>query len=53
MRDLAAEGWALHQQGTRALCLGNAIEAQTLLRQALNLRVQLGDRTGVDVTGHN
>lgn len=53
MRDLAAEGWALHQLGTRALCLGNAVVAQTFLSQALNIRVRLGDRAGADVTRHN
>jgi hypothetical protein len=51
--DQAAEGWALHQLGTRALCLGDAPTARTSLTQALRLREALGDRTGAVVTQHN
>ncbi|HEY9749546.1 MAG TPA: hypothetical protein V6C63_12755, partial [Allocoleopsis sp.] len=41
--DSAAEAWALHQLGTRALCLENIAIARELLTQALQLRAALGD----------
>ena len=41
--DRAAEAWALHQLGTRALCLGDAGLARTLLGQAVKLREALPD----------
>ena len=41
--DRAAEAWALHQLGTRALCLGEAGLARTLLGQAVKLRETLPD----------
>jgi NB-ARC domain-containing protein len=43
MKDRSAEAWALHQSGTRALCLGEAVKARTLLSQALSLRETLDD----------
>jgi hypothetical protein len=51
--DQAAEGWALHQLGTQALCLGDAPTARTSLTQALRLREALGDRAGTAITQHN
>jgi len=51
--DRAAEAWALHQIGTRALCLGDATAARTSLAQALRLREALGDQAGAAVTRHN
>lgn len=51
--DKAAEGWALHQLGTRALCLGEKDGARDLLTQALRLRESLGDQAGAAVTRHN
>jgi hypothetical protein len=53
VRDRAAEGFFLHQLGTRALCLGETAVAATLLRQALELRRALGDEIGAAVTAHN
>ena len=41
--DRAAEAWALHQLGTRALCLGEAGLARTLLGQSVKLRETLPD----------
>jgi NB-ARC domain len=41
--DRPAEAWALHQLGTRALCLGDAGLARTLLGQAVKLREALPD----------
>jgi len=49
----AAEGWALHQTGTQALCLGDGVAARTSLAKALRLREALGDRAGAAVTRHN
>ncbi len=48
-----AEAWALHQLGTRALCLGDGAAARTSLAKALRLRQALGDRIGAAVTCHN
>ena len=51
--DRQAEAWALHQLGTRALCLEDLPAARTSLQQALTLRESLGDRAGAAVTRHN
>ncbi|HUV89571.1 MAG TPA: zinc-ribbon domain-containing protein [Anaerolineae bacterium] len=51
--DRAVEGWALHQLGTRALCIGDAAHGRTLLIRALHLRETLGDRAGAAVTRRN
>jgi LysM repeat protein len=51
--DLAAEAWAWHQLGTRALCLGEKQTARHALLRALRLRQQLGDGPGTAVTRHN
>jgi hypothetical protein len=53
MEDLPARAWALHQLGTRALCLNQRAEARDLLVKALRLRHILGDREGAAVTEHN
>jgi|GEM_PF-1481357 len=47
------EGWALHQLGTRALCLGDKTAARAALTKALRLREMLGDEPGAAVTRHN
>ena len=49
----AEEGWALHQLGTRALCLGAHTEAKASLTDALHLREALNDQAGAAVTRHN
>jgi hypothetical protein len=49
----AAEAWALHQLGSRALCLGEQRLARTQLSQALRLRESLGDNVGAVITGYN
>src|SRR5215213_9803826 len=51
--DRAAEAWALHQSGTRALCLEDAPTARADLSEALRLREALGDEEGAAVTRHN
>ncbi len=50
--DRSAEAWALHQLGTRAI-FSNQTEAITLLKQALELRQAIGDKTGAAITQHN
>jgi hypothetical protein len=47
------ECWALHQLGTRALCLNAASEAKDLLEHALNIRNSIGDVPGAEATRHN
>ena len=51
--DRDGEAWALHQLGTRALCLEDKLDAHRMLREALRLRRALGDRTGAANTQHN
>jgi hypothetical protein len=51
--DHKVEAWALHQLGSRALVLGYANEAKTLLSQALDLRQVIGDKAGRAITQHN
>lgn len=51
--DGPAEGWALHQIGTRALCLNQPDLARARLTEALRLRETIGDREGAAVTRHN
>jgi hypothetical protein len=43
MGDRSGEAWALHESGTRALCLGEPAAARTLLSQALKLREPMDD----------
>lgn len=47
------EAFALHQMGTRSLCLSEASEAQNYLTQALKLRENLGDTVGANASSHN
>ena len=49
----AEEAWALHQLGTRALCLEASSEARASLSSALALRESLNDQSGAAVTRHN
>lgn len=51
--DVAGEGWARHQLGTRALCLEDYHGASSELHRALQLRQGLGDSGGVAVTRAN
>ena len=48
-----ALAWALHQLGTRALCLDQTELARHYLIRALRLREALGDWEGAAVTRHN
>ena len=49
----AAEAWALHQQGTRALLEGQTDAARTALERALVMRRALGDRIGAELTRYH
>ncbi|HYN82230.1 MAG TPA: AAA family ATPase [Gemmatimonadaceae bacterium] len=52
-KNRAEEAWALHQLGTRALCLGATSEAKSALTSALALREALNDQRGAAATRHN
>ncbi|HKY55168.1 MAG TPA: hypothetical protein VJM08_12715 [Anaerolineales bacterium] len=47
------EAWALHQLGSRAMCLGQTDQARELLTQALHIRKAINDKAGARVTQHN
>jgi len=51
--DAASEGWALHQQGTREVLLGDKAKARRLLKQARSTRKRIGDAAGLKVTDNN
>jgi tetratricopeptide (TPR) repeat protein len=51
--DRFNEAWALHQIGTRFLGIGQKGQAIDFLRQALDLRHQLGDVIGMAYTKYN
>jgi Domain of unknown function (DUF4062)/NB-ARC domain/Abnormal spindle-like microcephaly-assoc'd, ASPM-SPD-2-Hydin len=53
MNDPNAQAWVLHQQGGQAICMGDKTAANTLLNQALELRIERGDHWGASVTRHN
>ncbi|RMD61148.1 hypothetical protein D6833_08650, partial [Candidatus Parcubacteria bacterium] len=50
LRDRPGEAWVWHQQGIRALCLGDQTTARTCLARAYRRRQQLGDETATWVT---
>ncbi|MFB2769121.1 AAA family ATPase [Pelatocladus sp. BLCC-F211] len=51
--DKASEAWALHQLGTRALCLEENTVAFRYFTRALELRESLSDFTGLALTRQN
>jgi hypothetical protein len=51
--DRNMEAWALHQLGSRTMCLGQVDEARALLAEALNIRKAIKDKAGAKVTQHN
>ncbi|MCL1473756.1 Ig-like domain-containing protein [Argonema antarcticum] len=53
LKDRPSEAWALHQIGTRALCLEDYVTADNFLNQALQIRESLGDKIGAEITRHN
>jgi len=50
MDDQAAEAWALHEIGSRALCVGETRGARSALSEALRLREALGNADGAAAT---
>ena len=53
MDNRSAEAWALHESGTRALCLGEAATARTRLSQALTLREAMDDNDATAASRRN
>lgn len=51
--DRSVEAWALHQLGSRAVCLGDAAVARRLLGQATSLREELGETGAAAVSRQN
>ena len=51
--DRSAEAWALHQIGTRAVCLGEPGTARASLSQAMKLREALGDEAAATASRRN
>ena len=51
--DQVIAAFALHQMGTRALCLDQLAIAQDYLTRALEIREAIGDRLGIEATKHN
>ena len=51
--DRSAEAWALHQIGTRAVCLGESGVARASLSQAMKLREALGDEAAASASRQN
>jgi hypothetical protein len=53
MKDLALQGWVLHQLGTYEFGMGNLSAAQGYLQQAISIRKQIGDQTGLSYSQQN
>jgi hypothetical protein len=51
--DRSAEAWAMHELGSRALCLGDSGTARALLSQAVKVRESLDDTTAVAASRRN
>jgi hypothetical protein len=51
--DRSVEAWAVHQIGTRAVCLGDEGTARRLLTQAAALRQELGDHAAAAISRRN
>ena len=51
--DRPAEAWALHEIGTRAVCLGESSKARALLGQALKQREALNDDAAAAASRRN
>ena len=51
--DRSAEAWALHELGSRALCLGDAGTARALLSQAVKLREMLNEDAAAAASRRN
>ncbi len=53
LKDLALQGWVLHQLGTYEIGMGNLTAARGFLEQAISIRKKLGDETGLTYSQHN
>lgn len=51
--DRTAEAWALHEIGTRAICVDETRGARSALGEALKIRESLGDSAAVEATLQN
>lgn len=51
--DRDAEAWALHQLGTRAICLGDLATGSAMLSEAAEMRRRLGDHEAAELSAHN
>ena len=51
--EQSVQAWALHQSGVREIGVGTRRQALDLLKQALELRRDLGDTVGMAYTQHN
>jgi hypothetical protein len=51
--DRSGEAWALHELGTRALCVGESARARSLLGQALKLRGAMEENDAAAITRQN
>jgi NB-ARC domain len=51
--DRAVEAWALHEMGTRAVCLGDEGNARRLLTQSATLREALGEHAAAAISRRN
>ena len=51
--DRRAEAWALHQLGTRAICLGDLAAGAAALDESIKLRREIGDEEAADLSVHN
>ncbi|MEB3210552.1 MAG: hypothetical protein VKL39_04330, partial [Leptolyngbyaceae bacterium] len=51
--DGAAEAYAFHQLGSRALCIGDLFTAHTYLTEATQRRIALRDEIGAAISQHN
>lgn len=51
--DRTMQAWALHELGTRSLCLADTTMAHQFLTQALAIRDSINDHAGAAVTRHN
>jgi hypothetical protein len=53
LRDRKGQAWALHQLGTRLICLDQVTAGTALLNEALKVRNSIGDKVGASATRHN
>lgn len=51
--DRSVEAWALHQIGTRAVCLGDAATARRVLTEAARIRGSLGENAAAAISRRN